>query len=66
MNTGGFAFHWCDRTIQRFLSREPPSEGINDSSFAALKVKAATLYERVSKLVMAWKASTYFFPAICT
>ncbi|EJD07551.1 uncharacterized protein FOMMEDRAFT_115859 [Fomitiporia mediterranea MF3/22] len=58
MNSSTPSFAQGNRTIQRFLSGEPPAPGVDDTSFAALRVKVSAIYERVAKLVMAWKASS--------
>lgn len=50
-----------DRTIHRFLTGEPPTEGVSDSSYAAFRVKASALYGRASRLVFARKASTFLY-----
>ncbi|KAL5492393.1 hypothetical protein ACEPAI_3840 [Sanghuangporus weigelae] len=57
MNEEPLSLTQCDRTIQRFLAGEPPPDGTNDQSYAALRVKASAIHEHVQKLINAWKAT---------
>ncbi|KAH8112465.1 hypothetical protein DFH11DRAFT_1511752 [Phellopilus nigrolimitatus] len=53
LDPGSVVLSPSQATIQRFVAGEAPAHGGNDTSFAALRVKASTLYGCASTLALA-------------